>query len=62
MDYWSRGGRTSTGNGTLLCSHHHHVIHKEDWRIRVRNGVPWFVPPAHLDPKREPRRNHYFRC
>ncbi|WP_372434600.1 DUF222 domain-containing protein [Arthrobacter cavernae] len=57
-----RGGPTSTGNGTLLCSHHHHVIHKEDWCIRVRNGVPWFVPPAHLDPKRETRRNHYFRC
>ena len=24
ITYWSRGGTTGTGNGTLLCSHHHH--------------------------------------
>ncbi|UKA55865.1 HNH endonuclease [Arthrobacter sp. FW305-BF8] len=29
ITYWSRGGTTSTGNGVLLCSHHHHLIHKE---------------------------------
>lgn len=40
IQYWSRGGPTSTANGTLLCSHHHHLIHKEDWHIQVQAGVP----------------------
>ncbi|WP_284752253.1 HNH endonuclease signature motif containing protein, partial [Arthrobacter sp. efr-133-R2A-120] len=61
IEYWSRGGPTSAANGTLLCSHHHHLIHKEDWRIQVQTGVPWFIPPPHIDPDRKPRRNHYFQ-
>ncbi|MFE5838072.1 DUF222 domain-containing protein [Arthrobacter sp. NPDC056493] len=61
ITYWSRGGTTSTGNGVLLCSHHHHLIHKENWHIDVTNEVPWFKPPPELDPHRKPRRNQYFR-
>ena len=61
ITYWSRGGTTGTGNGTLLCSHHHHVIHKEHWNIQMRTGIPWFIPPPHLDPAQTPRRNTYFR-
>jgi hypothetical protein len=61
ITYWSRGGTTSTENGALLCPHHHHLIHKEQWSIQVRGGVPWFIPPAHVDPRQVPRRNHYFR-
>jgi hypothetical protein len=60
ITYWSRGGTTGTGNGVLLCSHHHHLIHKENWHIEVTNEVPWFKPPPELDPKRKPRRNNYF--
>ncbi len=61
ITYWSRGGSTGTDNGVLLCSHHHHVIHKEHWTIQLKTGIPWFIPPPHLDPRRQPRRNHYFR-
>ena len=61
ISYWSRGGSTSADNGTLLCTHHHHLIHKEQWTIQVRTGIPWFIPPPHLDPRQAPRRNHYFR-
>ncbi|MCX6497624.1 MAG: DUF222 domain-containing protein, partial [Arthrobacter sp.] len=61
IDYWSRAGTTSTDNGVLLCSHHHHLIHKEHWTIQPRAGIPWFIPPPHLDPPQQPRRNHYFR-
>ena len=61
ITYWSRGGTSGTENGALLCSHHHHVIHKEAWSIQVRTGVPWFIPPPHLDPYQRPRRNHYFK-
>ncbi|MET4542032.1 hypothetical protein ABIE37_003835 [Arthrobacter bambusae] len=57
--YWSHGGTTSTENGTLLCSHHHHLIHKEQWRIDMKTGVPWFIPPPHIDPQQTPRRNHH---
>ncbi|MET1065892.1 MAG: DUF222 domain-containing protein [Arthrobacter sp.] len=61
IDYWSRGGSTGTGNGALLCSRHHHLIHKEQWTIQLRSGVPWFIPPLHIDPRQVPRRNRYFR-
>ncbi|MDV8147012.1 HNH endonuclease signature motif containing protein [Arthrobacter sp. B10-11] len=61
ITYWSHGGATSAGNGTLLCSHHHHLIHKEQWQIRVQTGIPWFIPPPHIDPRQKPQRNHYFR-
>ena len=61
ITYWSRGGPTSTGNGVLLCSYHHHLIHKENWTIEVTNEVPWFKPPQELDPGRKPRRNQFFR-
>ena len=61
ITYWSHGGTTGTENGVLLCSHHHHVIHKEHWTIQNRTGIPWFIPPPHLDPRQKPRRNYYFR-
>ncbi|UKA63729.1 DUF222 domain-containing protein [Arthrobacter sp. FW306-04-A] len=61
ITYWSNGGTTGTDQGTLLCSHHHHVIHKEHWTITMDSGVAWFKPPPHLDPRQTPRRNHHFR-
>ena len=61
ISYWSRGGTTSTDNGVLACAAHHHLIHKEHWTIQLRAGIPWFIPPPHLDPRQQPRRNHYFR-
>ncbi len=61
ITYWSHGGPTSTDNGTLLCSHHHHLIHKEQWTIHVKTGIPWFKPPPHIDPRQQPQRNNYFR-
>ncbi|WP_349774909.1 DUF222 domain-containing protein [Arthrobacter sp. zg-Y820] len=60
IEYYSRGGATSTDNGVLLCGFHHHLIHREKWRIRVRNGVPWFIPPTYVDPFQAPLRNTYF--
>lgn len=39
IEYWSRGGPTSTANGTLLCTHYH-LIHKEDWHIQVQAACP----------------------
>ncbi|WP_258190986.1 HNH endonuclease signature motif containing protein [Arthrobacter sp. PAMC25284] len=61
ITYWSHGGTTGTDNAALLCSHHHHLVHKEQWSIEIRTGVPWFLPPPHVDPRLAPRRNNYFR-
>ncbi|MFP3463179.1 DUF222 domain-containing protein, partial [Arthrobacter globiformis] len=61
ITYWSRGGPTSTDNGVLLCTHHHALIHKEQWKIHVKNGIPWFIPPPHIDPRQQPRQNHHHK-
>jgi hypothetical protein len=59
ITYWSHGGSTSADNGTQLCTHHHHLVHKEQWQIQVKTGIPWFIPPPHIDPRQKPQRNHH---
>ncbi|HEX8096333.1 HNH endonuclease signature motif containing protein [Jatrophihabitans sp.] len=54
---WSEGGQTDLSNLVLLCDHHHDRIDTGGWQIAMRDGVPWFLPPAWLDPTRTPRRN-----
>jgi hypothetical protein len=46
-------------NLILLCPRHHTEIHAEEWVITVQDGVPWFTPPAWVDPTRTPIRNTY---
>lgn len=58
IQWFEKGGPTSTDNGVMLCSHHHHLIHEGDWRIEVIHGVPWFFPPPDMDPAQKPLRNH----
>jgi hypothetical protein len=65
LRWWDRDvGPTDLDNGILLCTGCHHRIHEEGWEILIERpaGVPpaagevWFVPPAHIDPARTPRR------
>jgi hypothetical protein len=60
--WWDRDkGATDLNNGILLCSQHHHRVHDDGWDIHVRDNIPWFTPPAHLDPTRTPRRGGRIR-
>ena len=54
---WREGGPTDLGNLCLLCDHHHDRIDTGGWQITMRDGVPWFIPPAWLDPEQRPQRN-----
>ena len=54
--WWNaHGGSTDLDNGILLCSSHHHRVHDDGWQISVRDQVPYFIPPSHVDPCRRPR-------
>ncbi|TYL54036.1 HNH endonuclease signature motif containing protein [Agromyces mariniharenae] len=56
IDWWTRDrGPTDLDNGIMLCAHHHHRVHGDGWKILIREGRSWFVPPPHLDPDQRPR-------
>jgi Domain of unknown function (DUF222)/HNH endonuclease len=58
--FWAHGGSTDRDNGVALCGHHHRVIHREAWRVRIgSDGRPEFIPPRHVDPDQRPVRNVY---
>ncbi len=54
--WWGHDGPTDFNNGILLCSQHHHEVHRNNWMIEVRGDTPWFIPPSRIDPHRTPRR------
>jgi hypothetical protein len=48
-EWWARdGGSTDIGNGLLLCSYHHHLIHAKDGPVEIRrhDGDFWVVPKS----------------
>ncbi|HEY7175409.1 MAG TPA: DUF222 domain-containing protein, partial [Micromonosporaceae bacterium] len=57
---WLDGGSTDRDNGVALCTYHHRVIHHGDWSVHLAaDRLPEFIPPAYVDPQRQPRRNPY---
>jgi hypothetical protein len=58
IKHWLHGGATDLRNLTLLCRHHHRLIHHSEWEVRMTSsGMPEFIPPAWLDRNRKPLRN-----
>jgi hypothetical protein len=55
--HWADGGPTALTNLALLCDAHHRLIHAQEWRIRIVDGHPEFIPPRWLDPHQTPIRN-----
>jgi hypothetical protein len=51
VEFHSEGGPTDVDNGILLCSEHHHMIHKSPFKIEMHNGKPWILAPRWLNPK-----------
>jgi uncharacterized protein DUF222/HNH endonuclease len=57
--HWADGGPTDLNNLVLLCSHHHRLLHRSGWEVRIAtDGLPEFLPPNFLDKQRKPRRNN----
>jgi hypothetical protein len=55
--HWIDGGRTDLANMVLLCRRHHRILHHSAWEIQFIKGIPYFIPPAWIDPARTPQRN-----
>jgi Domain of unknown function (DUF222)/HNH endonuclease len=52
---WLDGGATKLSNMCLLCEHHHVMVHRQGWGIRLdARGYPEFIPPKTVDPTRTP--------
>ncbi|WP_410808970.1 DUF222 domain-containing protein [Micromonospora sp. 067-2] len=49
--HWVDGGPTALHNAVLLCGHHHRLVHRGEWTVRIaHDGRPDFLPPEWLDP------------
>jgi hypothetical protein len=57
--HWADGGPTELSNLVLMCAHHHRLLHRSGWQVRIAaDGLPEFLPPVFLDKHRKPRRNN----
>ena len=53
---WELGGETNLSNLVMLCAAHHRQIHSTEWVVRIRDGLPEFIPPKWVDVEQRPRR------
>lgn len=52
---WETDGETALDNCVMLCKIHHRLLHHSPWTVRIRDGLPEFVPPRWIDPLQRPR-------
>jgi hypothetical protein len=55
---WQHRKQTRIDSMVLICTHHHRLVEQGHWQLDMINGVPWWKPPAWIDPDRKPLRNH----
>lgn len=60
VEFWRNGGVTSVDNGALLCVSHHHLAHVGGFELETISGMPYVLPPSHIDPVRRPVRNTFW--
>lgn len=59
--WWEHGGPTNRDNLVLLCSRHHHLVHKPGWHLELRPDAELIItnphgrefrsrPPSHAPP------------
>jgi Domain of unknown function (DUF222)/HNH endonuclease len=53
---WELGGETTLSNLVMLCRAHHRQTHFTEWIVRIRDGLPEFIPPKWIDVHQKPRR------
>ncbi len=53
---WENGGETRLDNLVMICKVHHREIHSTEWIVRIRDGLPEFIPPTWVDASQAPRR------
>jgi len=59
---WQDRGPTDLANGCLLCSFHHHLVHKGEWAVVMSaDGIPEILPPKRIDPHGQPLRHQRLR-
>ncbi|MEQ3550127.1 DUF222 domain-containing protein [Pseudonocardia nematodicida] len=56
IDPWELDGETKLSNCVMLCKVHHRLLHHSAWTVRIRDGIPEFIPPKWIDPQQLPRR------
>lgn len=55
--WWDRHrGKTDLDNGVLLCTGCHHRVHRDGWKLDIKNGEVWITAPPSVDPSQRPRR------
>ena len=53
---WEKGGETAVANCVMVCRSCHRLIHHTGWEVRLRDGIPEFLPPPWVDPNQRPRK------
>ncbi|WHU46023.1 DUF222 domain-containing protein [Gordonia sp. L191] len=62
VHHWADGGPTDLDNGCLLCTSCHDDVHHHGWDIIIGyDRHPWLIPPASIDPKRQPVPSYHRR-